>query len=109
MLRCGDIDAVYIASPNVCHDQQGVLAMQYGKHVLCEKIIANDARRLRAMVEASERYGVVLMEAMRPDFLPEFEALRSAVSKIGKVQFLSALSFPHSPPDGVWKTLQFPN
>lgn len=89
MLTRADIDAVYIASPNLCHDTQSILAMNHGKHVLVEKIIANDSHRLSLMIEASERNGVVLMEAMRPDFVPEMEVLREALVKIGKIRTVS--------------------
>lgn len=34
------LDAVYIASPNVCHVEQCRLFLQNGKHVLCEKPLA---------------------------------------------------------------------
>ena len=35
-----EIDAVYIASPNVCHSSQSRLFLNAGVHVLCEKPIA---------------------------------------------------------------------
>ena len=59
------IDAVYIASPNFLHASQSILCMKHGKHVLCEKPLASNAREAREMVEASKQYGVTLMEAMK--------------------------------------------
>jgi predicted dehydrogenase len=38
------IDAVYIASPNAFHATQSILCMKHGKHVLCEKAFASNAR-----------------------------------------------------------------
>ncbi len=38
------IDAVYIASPNFLHASQSILCMKHGKHVLCEKPFASNAR-----------------------------------------------------------------
>ena len=59
------IDAVYIASPNFLHASQSILCMSYGKHVLCEKPFASNAKEVRAMIEASRTYNVTLMEAMK--------------------------------------------
>ena len=50
------IDAVYIASPNFLHASQSILCMSYGKHVLCEKPFASNAKEVRAMIEASRTY-----------------------------------------------------
>ena len=58
------IDAVYIATPNYVHAQQSILCMSHGKHVLCEKPFASNAREVRQMIEAAKKYNVVLMEAM---------------------------------------------
>ena len=38
------VDAIYIASPNFLHAQQSILCMEHGKHVLCEKPMASNAR-----------------------------------------------------------------
>ena len=40
------IDAVNIASPNFAHAAQAVRALNAGKHVLCEKVIASNSREL---------------------------------------------------------------
>ncbi len=80
------IDAVYIASPNFLHASQSLLCMKHGKHVLCEKPLASNAREAREMVEASKQYGVTLMEAMKPTLTPNFLALREALPKVGTVR-----------------------
>ena len=80
------IDAVYIASPNCCHAAQSILCMSHGKHVLCEKPLASNAREARLMVEASEKYGVTLMEAMKNTLTPNFAVLRRNISRAGTVR-----------------------
>ena len=80
------IDAVYIASPNFLHASQSILCMKHGKHVLCEKPLASNAREAQEMVEASKQYGVTLMEAMKPTLTPNFLALREALPKVGTVR-----------------------
>ena len=83
MVQSDVIDAVYIASPNYKHAEQSILAMRYGKHVLCEKPLASNAREARAMVAASNKYGVTLMEAMKSTLSPNFLAVKDNLHRIG--------------------------
>ena len=80
------IDAVYIASPNFLHASQSILCMSYGKHVLCEKPFASNAKEVRAMIEASRTYNVTLMEAMKPTLTPNFLAVRENLGRVGTVR-----------------------
>ena len=80
------IDAVYIASPNFLHAEQSILCMQNGKHVLCEKPLASNAREARAMIAASEQYGVTLMEAMKPTLTPNFRAVQANLKRVGTIR-----------------------
>lgn len=80
------IDAVYIASPNFLHAEQSILCMQHGKHVLCEKSLASNAREARAMIAASEQYGVTLMEAMKPTLTPNFRAVQANLKRVGTIR-----------------------
>lgn len=86
MAASGEIDAVYIASPNSLHAEQAVLCMNRGIHVLCEKPIASNAAEFRTMIAASERNGVALMEAMKSTVVPNFGAIRDHLDKLGKVR-----------------------
>ena len=83
MVQSEVIDAVYIASPNYKHAEQSILAMRHGKHVLCEKPLASNAREARQMVEASKQYGVTLMEAMKSTLSPNFIAVKDNLHRIG--------------------------
>ncbi len=80
------IDAVYIASPNAFHASQSILFMNHGKHVLCEKPLASNAKEVREMIDAAKRNKVVLMEAMKPTLTPNFLALRNSLKEIGTVR-----------------------
>ena len=80
------IDAVYIASPNAQHASQSIIFMEHGKHVLCEKAFASNAREVREMISAARSNGVALMEAMKPTLTPNFLAAREAIQKIGAIR-----------------------
>lgn len=90
LAKSSDIDAVYIASPNICHSAQAIMMMEHGKHVLCEKPLSTNYEEGLRMVEAARRNGVALMEAMKTTLLPNFTAVRNALPKIGKVRRFTA-------------------
>ena len=86
MAACPEVDAIYLATPNFRHADQSMLCMEHGKHVLCEKPLASNAREASEMAAAARRHGVVLMEAMKATLNPNFAALRDALGQIGTVR-----------------------
>ncbi|MCD9024934.1 Gfo/Idh/MocA family protein [Cohnella silvisoli] len=81
-----ELDAVYIASPNSLHADYAILCMNHGKHVLCEKPLASNAHEVRRMLEAASVNGVVLLEAMKSTFTPNFLVIQNNLHKIGPVR-----------------------
>jgi predicted dehydrogenase len=86
MLEQGSLDAVYIASPNSLHAEQAILCMNHGKHVLCEKPMASNAREVREMVAAAEKNNVVLMEALKSTLMPNFKVIQENLFKLGPIR-----------------------
>jgi scyllo-inositol 2-dehydrogenase (NADP+) len=86
MAQSDQVDAVYIASPNSYHAEQAILCMNYGKHVLCEKPIASNTRELQSMIDAALKNNVLLMEALKSTLMPNFQAVRENLTKIGKIR-----------------------
>ncbi|EGK02239.1 Gfo/Idh/MocA family protein [Dysgonomonas gadei] len=80
------INAVYIASPNSLHASQSILFMQHGKHVLCEKPFASNAKEVKTMIAAARENNVTLMEAMKPSLTPNFKALKNHIEEIGTIR-----------------------
>ena len=70
------IDAVYIATPNSCHAAQAIVCMNNGKHVLCEKPFAANAKEVKEMIEVAKANDVTLMEAMISTLNPNFLLLK---------------------------------
>ncbi|MCC3376560.1 Gfo/Idh/MocA family protein [Cohnella sp. REN36] len=86
MASSGTVDAVYLASPNALHAEQAELCMRHGLHVLCEKPLASNAAEVRRMTAAAREHGVLLMEAMKSTFMPNFQAIQANLPKIGRVR-----------------------
>jgi predicted dehydrogenase len=55
LLRRDDIDLVDICTPGNTHAEIAVAALEAGKHVLCEKPLANTVAEAEAMAEAADR------------------------------------------------------
>ena len=60
MCAAGDVDAVWVATPNRFHCEHAILAMQHGKHVVVEKPMAIDLEEADRMIDAAARNGVKL-------------------------------------------------
>ena len=86
MAASGEIDAVYIASPNSLHAEQSILFMKNNIHVLCEKPIASNTKELASMIAAARENNVLLMEALKSSFMPNFLAVKENLHKIGQVR-----------------------
>ena len=65
LLASGEIDAVYVATPNFLHTQYVIPALNAGIHVLLEKPMATTEAECQDMAEAAERTGAKLMVAYR--------------------------------------------
>ncbi len=86
MAQSDVIDAIYIASPNSLHAEQSILFMQHGKHVLCEKPLASNVQEVTRMVEVAKENQVVLLEALRNLFMPNFERIQQEMERIAPVR-----------------------
>ncbi|MFA0412269.1 Gfo/Idh/MocA family protein [Vibrio renipiscarius] len=86
LAQSDSIDAVYIASPNSLHAQYAIQMMQAGKHVICEKPLAANARLAEEMFAVAEQNNVVLCEAFMSPHTPNFKILQSQLPNIGALR-----------------------
>ncbi|MFT4854643.1 MAG: putative dehydrogenase [Algoriphagus sp.] len=89
-----DIDAVYVITPNALHKDQVIRVAKAGKHVICEKPMAINAKDGQAMVDACKAAGVQLLIGYRMHFEANtLEAIRMRKSgELGEVKFFQGLS-----------------
>ena len=76
-----DIDAVLINVPHYLHVSLAVGAAEAGKHVLCEKPMANSLEECDRMIAAAKKAGVKLMIAENHRFLPAYQFIREEVRR----------------------------
>jgi len=76
MLKRDDIHAVSVTTPNFLHAQATIDALEAGKHVLCEKPLAMNAKEGAEMVEAARRTGNKLMCGYHFRFTPQVQTLK---------------------------------
>src|SRR5690625_7568109 len=86
MFQSGTIDAVYIATPNVFHAEQSILALKNGIHVLCEKPAVTSMSEIEEVIKTAEENQTTYMEAMKSTVTPAFLSLKKQVEKIGKIR-----------------------
>jgi len=90
-----EVQAVYIALPNSMHAEYTVRAARAGKHVLCEKPMANSVAECQQMIDACRKAGKKLMIAYRSQYEPMDRALVKMIrdKKLGALkEFISVNS-----------------
>ncbi|WP_247887274.1 Gfo/Idh/MocA family oxidoreductase [Azospirillum sp. SYSU D00513] len=65
-----EVQAVYVVLPNGLHREYVLRAAKAGKHVMCEKPMANNSAEAREMTVACDAAGVKLMIAYRCQYEP---------------------------------------
>jgi len=109
LAKTSSIDVVYIASPNSFHYEQSMLMMQNGKHVLCEKPIAENADDFSIMLKTAKENNVVLLEATRFYHAPGLEMLKELLPEIGQVRRASLMFNQYSSKYDALKNGETPN
>jgi len=103
-----DIDAVSVCTPNFLHSEMTVAALRAGKHVLCEKPMAVNAREAEEMVKVARETGKKLMIAFCNRFRSHPQLLKRYIEKgeLGEIYYVRAgwLRRKNIPGMGGWFT-----
>jgi len=88
-----DIDAVYVITPNALHHDEVIRVAKAGKHVICEKPMAVNAKEGQEMVDACKQANVKLLVGYRMHFEPRtLEVIRMRNDgELGKIKFFQGL------------------
>jgi predicted dehydrogenase len=89
-----DIDAVYVITPNALHHDEAIRVAKAGKHVICEKPMAVNAKEAEEMINACKKASVKLLVGYRMHFEPKtLEIIRMRKEgELGKILFFQGLS-----------------
>ncbi len=92
VIRDPEIDAVYNPLPISAHHEWTIKALRAGKHVLCEKSFASNAREAEEMAAVARETRLVLMDAFHYRYHPVFKRAKSIVDSgaLGQVRAIEA-------------------
>lgn len=87
-----DMDAIYIASPHQTHYEYAKMAIEQGRHVLCEKPLTFTVREAQELYALAKDRGVVLMEGIKTAYCPGFIQMMNVARSgmIGEVRDVEA-------------------
>lgn len=91
----GEIDAVWIATPNVFHAEHTVIAADCGKHVIVEKPMAVNLDEADRMIAAAERNRVKLVQGHSKIYSPAIREIRALIQsgRLGRVVQIISWNF----------------
>ena len=107
LLARDDVDAVLVTTPPDTHVGLVVAAAEAGKHVFCEKPLAQTVDDAKRAVAACERAGVVLQVGYNRRFDENFRGVRDAVKsgRIGTPWIIRISSRDPAPPPATYLPL----
>jgi predicted dehydrogenase len=90
-----DIHMVDICTPNNTHRSIALAAARAGKHVLCEKPMALNAREAREMLEAAEGAGIKHMVAFNYRRVPAIALAKQLIEagRLGRIHHFNAVYY----------------
>lgn len=99
MLEDPDVEIVYVATPNNVHYTHTMMALEAGKHVLCEKPFAITCSQAMTMMRTAREKNLFLMEALWSRFLPSVLETKRRIDsgEIGNPLLLQAEFGIHPP------------
>ncbi len=88
LLDRSDVDAVVVTSPDDCHEEHAVAALEAGKHVFCEKPLATTIEGCDHILSAWRTSGRRLMVGFNMRYMRIFRVMKEAVDSgvIGDVK-----------------------
>lgn len=89
MLKSPDVDTIYICVPNFLHYEYSKKAIIAGKNVICEKPFVTKLAQLQELRLLAEKQNVIFVEAIKNIYLPNFNAIKENLARIGKIHIIN--------------------
>ena len=92
MLYDPQVDLVYIATPHSHHFKHGMMCIEHGKPVLCEKSFTENAEQARELLNAARNRKVFITEAIWTRYMPSRKMINDIIDSgvIGNPMSLNA-------------------
>ncbi len=105
-LLASDIDIVLIATPNNYHKYYSILAMESGKHVVCEKPACMNSEELEEVIAVSEKTGKLYTVHQNRRFDSDFARMKEIIDRdmLGKLYFLDSRLYSNRGSSGRWRS-----
>jgi predicted dehydrogenase len=89
LVAMDELDAISVCTPNNFHAGPTVAALEAGKHVLCEKPIAGDAKDGQKMVDAAKKAKKILQIGLHQRFQRSSQVLRKYIQEgeLGQIYY----------------------
>lgn len=84
LLEKGDVDAVSICSPIGLHYEQGMMALEAGKHIHFNKTMTTTVAEANELIDLAEKKGLKIVASPGEVLRPQVQAVRRAI-KEGKI------------------------
>ena len=76
-----DVDLIYIATPPFLHYEQSMLALNAGKHVICEKPLAMNPEQGTEMLALAKEKGLLMVTNLMQRYNPMFARIKHLIDK----------------------------
>jgi len=95
MLKMDEIDLISICTPSGLHPQHGIMAAEYGKHVLTEKPMGVRLKEADELIRKCEEKGVKLFVVLQNRLNPSIKLLRRAYEegRFGRIYLITSNVF----------------
>ncbi|MFW6158478.1 MAG: Gfo/Idh/MocA family protein [Planctomycetota bacterium] len=78
LLEQSEVEAVSVCTPNFCHAEPTIAALEAGRHVIVEKPMAMNVPEAQAMVDVADKAGKVLTVGFQLRYSPRAQMLKRA-------------------------------
>lgn len=105
LVNDSNVEIVYVASPHSHHFQHTMLALNAGKHVVCEKPITVNAKQAKILYQTAKDKKLFLLDAVWTRYFPLSVQVRGLIQKgeIGEVLRVMADTSMGEDTDDLWK------
>ncbi len=76
-----DVDLIYISTPPFLHHPQAILALQAGKHVICEKPLAITLEQADEMIELAKKNNLLIVANLMQRYNPIYDKVKQLIDE----------------------------